>query len=76
MHPDTLTSVNNLGSLLKAQGKLDEAEPLYRRALQAREETLGQMHPRTKKSALGLYNLLAKTGRHDEAAQPRARHGV
>ena len=40
-HPDTLTSVNNLAGLLQAQGKLDEAEPLYRRALAGREETLG-----------------------------------
>ena len=29
-HPGTLTSVGNLASLLKAQGKLQEAEPLYR----------------------------------------------
>ena len=28
-HPSTLTSVNNLASLLKAQGRLDEAEPLF-----------------------------------------------
>ena len=32
-HPDTLTSVNNLAEFLKAQGKFDEAELLFRRAL-------------------------------------------
>ena len=40
-HPGTLISVNNLAGLLQAQGKLDEAEPLYRRALAGSEETLG-----------------------------------
>ena len=29
-HPDTLVSLNNLAVLLQAQGKLEEAEPLYR----------------------------------------------
>ena len=31
--PDTLTSVNNLAALLKAQGRLEEAEPLCREAV-------------------------------------------
>jgi hypothetical protein len=26
-HPDTLTSINNMGGLLYSQGKLDEAMP-------------------------------------------------
>ena len=33
-HEDTLQSVNDLGALLYHQGKYDEAEPLYREALQ------------------------------------------
>ena len=33
-HPDTLTCLNNLAGLLKAQGRLAEAEPLYREALE------------------------------------------
>ena len=32
-HPDTLSSLNNLAGLLKAQWHLEEAEPLYREAL-------------------------------------------
>ena len=31
-HPQTLTSVNNLACLLKDQGKLGEAEPLFTEA--------------------------------------------
>ena len=36
-HPHTLTSVNNLVSLLHAQGKLTKAEALFRRALEGHE---------------------------------------
>ncbi len=35
-HPDTLTSVQNLAACLSALGRHAEAEPLYRRALEAR----------------------------------------
>ena len=41
-HPGTLTSINNLGMLLKDQGDLDGAAPLLREALQAKRETLGE----------------------------------
>ena len=34
-HPDTLTSVNNLGVLYHSQGRYSEAEPLLKRALEA-----------------------------------------
>ena len=43
-HSDTLNTVNNLASLLKKQNKLDEAESLFRRALEGLEETLGPNH--------------------------------
>ena len=33
-HPDTLESLNNVASVLEAQGHLAEAEPLYREALE------------------------------------------
>ena len=36
-HPSTLISVNNLAELLRAQGKLEDAAPLYQRALEAGE---------------------------------------
>ena len=35
-HPDTLLSVNNLAALYDAQGRYGEAEPLFKRALEAR----------------------------------------
>ena len=53
-HPDTLGYVNNLGFLLQAQGKLAEAEPFCRRALEGRERTLGRDHPNTLQSVNNL----------------------
>ena len=40
-HPNTLTSVNNLADLLQYQGKLEEAEQLFREALDARRGPSG-----------------------------------
>ena len=42
-HPDTLTSVNNLSLLLQDQGKLEEAEPLLREALDGRRSPSGPL---------------------------------
>eukprot|EP00808_Paulinella_micropora_P003223 g63205.t1 len=53
---DTLVSVRNLAGLLHGQGKLAEAEALYRRALQGMEKTLGAMNPDTL--ALGSESTL------------------
>jgi tetratricopeptide (TPR) repeat protein len=36
-HPDTLTSVSQLGTVLERQGKYEEAESMYRRALEGYE---------------------------------------
>ena len=49
-HPDTLTSIHNLGELLRAKGDLAAAEPLCREALEGMRETLGDRHPHTLSS--------------------------
>lgn len=46
-HPDMLTSLSYLGLVLSNQGKYDEAEAIYRRALKGYEEVLGREHPHT-----------------------------
>ena len=48
----------SLGSLLKTQGRHEEAEPLHRFALAGREEELGDSHPETLSSVNNLANLL------------------
>jgi Tfp pilus assembly protein PilF len=40
-HVDTPGTVNNLGLLYANQGKLDEAEKMYQRALQGKEKASG-----------------------------------
>ena len=59
--------MSNLAGLLQAQGKLTEAEPLYRRALKGREEVLGPKHPDTLESVNALAYLLRVQGKLTEA---------
>jgi tetratricopeptide (TPR) repeat protein len=61
-HPDTLKSVSNLGTLLRAQGDYGGAETLYRRALEGREKNFGPQHPDTLKSVSNLGTLLRAQG--------------
>jgi tetratricopeptide (TPR) repeat protein len=58
-----------LGSLLIDQGKLREAEPLYRQALSTRRGTVGDTHPDTLISINNLAVLLRARGNMDEAEQ-------
>ena len=62
-HPDTLNSVNNLASLYKVPGPPSEAEPLFKRALEARERVLGPEHPETLKSVNNLAASIIAQGR-------------
>ena len=57
-HPHTLSSINNLGSLLHDKGDLAAAEPLYREALEGQRKTLGNRHPATLNSIRNLGALL------------------
>jgi len=49
---------NNLAMLFHDQGKLDEAEPLFREALEVRRRTLGDTHPNTLANINNLGLLL------------------
>ena len=76
-HPDTLTSINNVGSLLYAQGDPKGARALYEEALEARRATLGDRHPNTVGSINNLGALLEAQGDlegaralYEEARQP------
>ena len=66
-HPETLAAIGNMGNLLRAQGKLAEAEPYYREALEARRRVLGDEHPNTLISASNLALLLIDLGDPVEA---------
>ena len=61
-HPDTLSSISNLGLLLMAKGDLAAAEPLLREALEGRREVLGALHPKTL-AAIKNLSALGGSGR-------------
>ncbi len=45
--PNVATALNNLAELLKATNRLDEAEGMYKRAVEIFEKSLGAEHPDT-----------------------------
>ena len=66
-HPDTLTSVRDLGTVLEWQGKYEEAESMQRQALEGREKVLGGEHPDTLVSVSQLGSVLSRQGKYEEA---------
>ena len=61
------TSLNNLAGLYKSQGRYEEAEPLFQRSLQIREQQLGAEHPDTASSLNNLALLYESQERYEEA---------
>jgi len=61
-HQGTLGSVYCLGGLLQEQGKLEEAEVLYRRAVEGFERVLGVGHRNTLNARGNLGLLFMKRG--------------
>jgi tetratricopeptide (TPR) repeat protein len=66
-HPDTLSSMNYLGSVLDNQGKYDEAERMHRLVLDIRQKVLGPEHPYTLTSMTKLALVPSGQGKYDEA---------
>jgi len=56
-HPNTATSLSNLGWLLAATGRVTEAERCVRRALSVLESALGPEHPNARAAADLLENI-------------------
>jgi tetratricopeptide (TPR) repeat protein len=65
--PLTLTSINNMGSLLQVPGKRAEAEAYYREALEKSRRVLGDEHPDTLTSINNMGFLLREQGKFQEA---------
>ena len=66
-HVDTVISISNLVTVLERQGKYEEAEAMYRRALEGYEEVLGLEHVGTLTSVNNLGTVLASQGKYEEA---------
>ncbi len=74
-HPDTLFSIDHMGSLLWSQGAMIEAEAYYRKALEARRRVLGDDHPNTLESINNIGALLIAQGKPAEA-EPYSREAL
>ncbi len=66
-HPDTLRSMNRLGSILLDEGHLAEAEKLSSETLELRRRVLGPDHPDTLTAMNNLARALSYEGRYAEA---------
>jgi tetratricopeptide (TPR) repeat protein len=62
-----LGAIHSLANLYSDQGKLDEAEKMYQRALQGKEKALGAEHTSTLATVNNLGNLYSNQGKLDEA---------
>jgi len=60
--------MSNLASVLERQNRYDEAERLYREALEIQERVFGREHPDTLFSMNGLGALFMTIGQYDRAA--------
>ncbi|KPQ32078.1 MAG: TPR repeat [Phormidesmis priestleyi Ana] len=58
---------NQAGFFLASQGRYEEAEPLYVKALEIRKAELGERHPDTARSLDNLAGLYRSHGRYGEA---------
>jgi tetratricopeptide (TPR) repeat protein len=70
-HPAVATGLNNLALLYKDQGRYEEAEPLYSRALAIFENVLGLTHPSTVACRDNLRLLYEQQGWTDKAEAVR-----
>ncbi len=64
---DVATTATNLAAVLKNQGKLDQAEALYREALSLFRDALGERHYRVAVCQNNLALLLAERGEYEQA---------
>jgi len=66
-HSDTLSTLDNLATVLNAQGRLDEAEPLYRQAIETSRRVLVHRDRQTLKMVSNLCTVVRQQGKFDEA---------
>ncbi|KAI6263837.1 hypothetical protein MCOR26_011796 [Pyricularia oryzae] len=66
-HPSTLTSMANLASTYRNQGRWKEAESLFVQVMEMRKRVLGEEHPDTLTSINNLAFTWKGMGRHINA---------
>ena len=66
-HPDTLTTVGNLGGLYRRKGDYGQAEIYYKSCLEASERLWGPEHPSTLTTIGSLAGLFQDKGDYEQA---------
>ena len=68
-HPNTLLAMSILASVLRDQGKFEEAKATYEETLEGLQKTLGSEHPRTLITINSLAIVLRDQGNFEAAEQ-------
>lgn len=68
-HPDTMSSMNDLASVLVNSGEYDEAGEMHQKVLELRTQELGLGHPDTLASMNNYGNMLKEVGKPQEAGR-------
>ncbi len=67
------TSLNNLANCLRAQGRYEESEPVYKRAIQAKEKADGPFHEGLVSILENYAKMLRACNRSSEAEKHERR---
>jgi len=68
-HPDMLSGMRSLASMILFQGKYEAAEQIIRQALEGGEKALGKKHPDTLTSVSDLARVLYNQGKYKAAEE-------
>ncbi|HEY1554448.1 MAG TPA: serine/threonine-protein kinase [Kofleriaceae bacterium] len=66
-HEATLTTLNQLATVLMQRGKLEDARKAYERVLASRERTFGKDHPDVASALNNVGNVYRREGKYDDA---------
>ena len=75
-HPDTLSSMYNLGMVYDEEGKYQAAEAFYVECLKKRRATLGPDHADTINSMNKLTDVYTKQGKYKPAVKLQMRNNI
>ena len=67
--PSTLTSMNNLATLLRNQGKYEQAEEILQKILRLSETVLGKEYPSTRMSMNNLEMVPRNQGKYEQVEE-------
>ena len=72
-HPETLTDMHNLATIVDAFKRYDDAEAIYLKAIQGKSKVYPPGHPSTNRSMQRLVSMYERWGKPQKAAEWRAR---